>query len=58
MVRASLGSILFTVVTSASAQQPPTDPSHQVADISVFALLAMPTPNVYRTGAIFSWASG
>jgi hypothetical protein len=58
MVRASLGSILFTVVTSASAQQQPTDPSPPVADTSVFAPLAMPTPNVYRTDAIPSWGSG
>jgi hypothetical protein len=58
MVRVSLGSILFTVVTSASAQQPPTDPSRPVADTSVFAPLAMPTPSVYRTGAIPSWESG
>ena len=50
MVRAWLGSILFTVAASAAAQQPPVDPNRPVADTSVFAPLAMPTPNVYRTG--------
>ena len=50
MVRAWLGSILFTVAASASAQQPPAGPSRPVADTSVFAPLAMPTPNAYRTG--------
>ena len=50
MVRAWLGPLFFTVTSSASGQLPPATQSRQVADTSVFAPLAMPTPNVYRTG--------